>query len=93
MNVFMVVVTILLALAVQQLVVERQRRIRETDELRAIIRQLEVQIDKREVNSDRHREKLTDAVMAAAHQRRVYEQLPEPKEVEAPKVKDYGRIV
>lgn len=84
---------ILLALAVQQLIIERQRRIRETEALRAIVGQLEAQIDKREANSDRHREKLTDAVMAAAHQRRVYEQLPEPKEVQIDKPKEYQRIV
>lgn len=93
MNIFMVVVTILLALAVQQLVVERQRRIRETAEFQRTIAELKAVTERRDNQSERHREKLTDAVMAAAHQRRVYEQLPEPKEAQVEKPKEYQRIV
>jgi len=93
MNIFMVVVTILLALAVQQLIVERERRKRETSDLRTVNEQLKAVNERQQLNADRHREKLTDAVMAAAHQRRVYEQLPEPKEQQVEKPKEYQRIV
>jgi len=93
MNIFMVVVTILLALAVQQLIIERQRRIREAAEYQKSIAELKAVNERRDNQAERHREKLTDAWATAAHQRRVYEQLPEPKENKVERPKEYQRIV
>lgn len=93
MNIFMVVVTILLALAVQQLIVERERRKREVSTLKDTIAGMQSVAERRETNSEMHRRKLTDAVMEAVHRKPVYEQRLEPKEIEVEKPKEYQRII